>query len=90
MAPLEKVGDLKVKRYALCGRMVVVSMELAIFGDVPLGVRIVYLPWPLDCVAHAFHDGHALNGFDIEGVLRDPGSVPVVCWAVVRLMRLYL
>ena len=53
-------------------------MELAILGDIPLGVWIVHLPWSFDCVAHVLHDGYALNGFDIECVLRDPSSVPVV------------
>ena len=55
-----------------------VSMEFTVLGDIPLGVWIVNLPWPLDCIAHCFHDGYALNGLDIEGVLRDPSSVPMV------------
>ena len=46
-------------------------MKLTVLSDVPLGVWIVCLPWPLDCVAHVLHDGYALNGFDIECVLRD-------------------
>ena len=58
--------------------MTVVSMELVVLGDIPLGVWIISLLWPLDCIAHVFHHGYTLNGFDIEGVLRDPISVPVV------------
>ena len=53
-------------------------MELAVLGDIPLGVWIVRLPWPFDDVAHVLHDGYTLNGFDIKGVLGDPSSVPVV------------
>ena len=58
--------------------MTVVSMELAVLGDIPLGIWIVSLLWPLDCIAHVLHDGYTVNGFDIEGVLRDLSSVPVV------------
>ena len=53
-------------------------MELTVLGDIPLGVRIVSLLWPLECIAHVLHDGYTLNGFDIEGILGDPSSVPVV------------
>ena len=55
-----------------------VSMKLAVLGDIPLGVWIICLLWPLDYIAHVLHDGYTLNGFDIEGVLRDLSSVPVV------------
>ena len=55
-----------------------VYVELAVLGDIPLGVWIVSLLWPLDCIALVLHDGYTLNGFDIEGVLGDPSSVPVV------------
>ena len=78
MTPLEEVGDLEVKSYAVWGRVAVVSMELAVLGDIPLGVWIVRLPRPLNCVAHVLHDGYTLNGFNIEGVLGDPSSDPVV------------
>ena len=53
-------------------------MEFAVLGDIPLGVWIVNLPWPLDCITHGFHDGYTLNGLDIEGVFGDPSSVPIV------------
>ena len=55
-----------------------ISMKLVVLGDVLLGVWIVHLSWPLDCVSHVLHDGYALNGFDIECVLGDPSSVPMV------------
>ena len=63
-----------------------ISVKLAILGDIPLGVWIVRLPWPLDDVAHVFHDGYTFNGFDIECILRDPSSVPRVRWTVIRLI----
>ena len=56
-----------------------ISVKLAIIGDIPLGVWIIRLPWPIDCVDHVLHDGYALNGFDIECVLRDSSSIPMVC-----------
>ena len=62
-------------------------MKLAVLGDIPLGVWIIHLLWPLDYVAHVFHDGDTLNVFDIEGVLGDPSSLPVVRWTVIGLMR---
>ena len=65
-----------------------ISVKLAILGDIPLGVWIVRLPWPLDGVAHVLHDGYTLNGFDIERVFRDPSSVPMVRWTVIRLAGL--
>ena len=55
-----------------------ISMELAVLGDISLGVWIVSLLWPLNYIVHVFHDGYTLNGFDIEGVLGDPSLVPVV------------
>ena len=58
--------------------MTVVSVKLAVLGDIPLGVWIVRLPWPRDYVANVLHDDYTLNGFDIEGVLGDLSSVPVV------------
>ena len=78
MTPLKEISDLEAKCYAVWGRMIVVSVKLAVLGDIPLGVWIVDLSWPLDCIAHVFHDGHTLDWFDIEGVLRDPSSVPMV------------
>ena len=39
-----------------------ISMELAVFGGIPLGVWIVILLWPFDHIAHGFHDGYALDG----------------------------
>ena len=56
----------------------VVTMKLTVLGDIPLGVWIVCLLWPLDFVVHVLHDGYTLDGFDIEGILGDPSSVPVV------------
>ena len=53
-------------------------MDLAVLGDISLGVWIGNLLWPLDCIAHVFHDGYTLNGFDNEGVLGDLSSVPMV------------
>ena len=53
-------------------------MEFAVLGDILLGVWIVNLSWPLDCIAYVLHDGYTLDGFDIEGILGDPSSVPVL------------
>ena len=78
VTPLEEVGDLEAELYAVWGRVTVISVKLAILGDIPLGVWIVRLPWPPNGVAHVLHDSYTLNGFDIEGVLGDPSSVPVV------------
>ena len=78
VTPLEEVGDLEAGCYAIWGRVTVVSMKLAILGDIPLGVWIISLPWPLDCIAHVLHDGYTLNGFDIEGVLGDSSLILVV------------
>ena len=78
VTPLEEVDDFEAESYAVWGRVTVVSMELAVLGDIPLGVWIISLLWPLDSIAHVLHDGYTLNGFDIEGVLGDPSSVPVV------------
>ena len=61
-------------------------MKLTVLGDVLLGVWIVRLPWPFDGVAHVLHDGYTLNGFDIECIPRDPSSVPMVRWTVIRLI----
>ena len=55
-----------------------ISMKFAVLGDIPLGVWIVSLPLLLNCIAYVLHDGYTLNGFDIEGVLEDPSSIPVV------------
>ena len=66
--------------------MTVISMKLSVLGDIPLGVGIIRLPWPLDCVTHVLHDGYTLNGFDVESVLGDPSSVPMVRWTVIRLI----
>ena len=79
MTPLEEISDLETEGYAVWGRVTVISMELAVLGDIPLGVWIVRLPWPLDRVSHVLHNSYTLNGFDIECILRDSGSVPMVC-----------
>ena len=76
VTPLKEISDLEVKCYAVWGRVAVISMKLAVLSDIPLGVWIIRLPWPLDSVAHVLHDGYTLNGF--EGILGDPSSVPMV------------
>ena len=58
--------------------MAMISIKLVVFGDIPLGIMMVILSWPFDCVAHSFHDGYALDGLYIEGVFGDPSSVPLV------------
>ena len=58
--------------------MTVVSMEFTVLGDISLGVWIVNLPWPLDSIAHGFHDGYTFDGLDIEVVFEDLSSVPLV------------
>ena len=78
MTPFEEIGDLKVKCYAVWGRMTVVSMKLAVLGDILLGVGIVNLSWPLDYISHDLHDGYTFNGLDIEVVFKDQSSVPMV------------
>ena len=78
VTPLEEVGNFKAESYTVWGRVTVVSMELAVLGDISFGVWIISLPWSLDCIAYVLHDGYTLNEFDIEGVLRDPSSIPVV------------
>ena len=78
VTPLEEIGDLEAESYTILGRVTVVSMKLVVLGHIPLGVWIVCLSWPLDCIAHVLHDGYTLNGLDIEGIFRDLGSVPVV------------
>ena len=52
-----------------------ISMELALFGDSPLGIWVVVLSGSSDCVAHGLHDCHAFDGLYIEVILRDPSSV---------------
>ena len=78
VTPLKEVGDLEADSYAIWGRVTVVSIKLAILCDIPLGVWIVCLPWPLDYIALVLHDGYILNGFDIQGILGNPSSVHVV------------
>ena len=60
-----------------------ISMELAVLRNIPLGIWIIILSGPFDCVAHSFHDGYALDGLDIEGVFRNPISVPLNRWAFI-------
>ena len=55
-----------------------VPMELTVLSDIPLGIWIVILPGPFDRVAHSFHDGFALDGLYIEGVLGNPSSISLV------------
>ena len=64
-----------------------ISMKLALLGDILLGIWIVILLWPFDCVAHSFHDGYALDGLYIECVFGDLSSVSLVRWAVIGLYR---
>ena len=52
-----------------------VLMEFTPLGNVLLGVRIVRLARPLDGVSHTLHDGHNLNGLDIEVVFGDTGTI---------------
>ena len=33
-------------------------MEFTVLEDIPLGVWIVNLSWPLGCIAHGIHDGY--------------------------------
>ena len=55
-----------------------ISMKLTVLGDISLGIWIVILPWPFDCVANGFHDGYTLDGLYIEGVFGYLSSVPLV------------
>ena len=69
MTPLEEISNLEAECYAVWGRVTVISMKLAVLGDISLGVWVIRLSWPLDFVAHVLHDGYTLDGFVIEGVL---------------------
>ena len=40
-------------------------MELAVLGDIPLGIWVVVLPGPFNCVAHCLHDSHTFDGLYI-------------------------
>lgn len=49
--------------------------ELTPLSSISLRVWVVRLARPLDSVSHPLHDGHDLNGLDIEVVLGDAGAV---------------
>ena len=55
--------------------MAVISMELTILGSIPLGIWVVVLPGPSDCVAHVLHDSHALYELNVKIVLRNPSAI---------------
>ena len=57
-----------------------VSVELTILGDIPLGTWVVVLLGPSDYVAHCLHDCHVLDRLYIEVVLRNLSSDPWVNW----------
>ena len=50
--------------------MAVIPMKLAILDNIPLGIWIVVLPGPSNCVGHILHDSHTLDGLYIEVILR--------------------
>ena len=52
-----------------------VQVELTPLDSVLVGVRIVGHARPFDNISHTLHDGHNLNGLDIEVVLRDMSTV---------------
>ena len=60
-------------------------MELIVLRGIPLGIRIVILSGPFDCVAYSFHNWYALDGLYIEGVFGDLSSVPLNRWAFIGL-----
>ena len=60
--------------------MVVISMELAVLGDIPFGIWVVVLLVPFDCVAHCLHDCYTFDGLYIEVVLKNPSSVSLGKW----------
>ena len=64
-----------------------ISMELAILGDIPLGVWIAILPGPSNCVTHCFHDCNTLDGIYIEGVLGNLSLVPIGRWVIIGSHR---
>ena len=55
--------------------MIMISMKLTIFGSILLGIWVVVLPRPSDCVTHVLHDSHALNGLNVEIVLGNASAV---------------
>ena len=60
-----------------------ISMKLVVLGDIPLGIWIVILLWPFDCVSYTFHDGYALDGLYIEGVFEDSTLVLLNIWVFI-------
>ena len=64
-----------------------ISMELVVLRGIPLGICIVILPRPFDCVAYGFHDCYTLDGLYIKVVLRNSSSVSLVRWAIVGSHR---
>ena len=63
--------------------MAIVSTELAVLVDIPLGIWVVVLPGPFDCVSHCLHDCYTLDGLYIEVVLRNPSSVSLGEWVFI-------
>ena len=61
--------------------MALVSMELAILGEILLGIWVVVLSRPSDCASHCLHDFHALDGLYLEVVCKNPSPVSLGEWA---------
>ena len=64
-----------------------ISMELGVLHDIPLGIWIVSLLGPSDCVAHGFHDCYTLDGLYIKVVFNDSSPVSLVRWTVIGSHR---
>ena len=50
--------------------MALISMKLVILGNIPLGIWIVVLSGPSDCVTHVLYNSHVLNEIDVEVVFK--------------------
>ena len=54
-----------------------VSMKLIVLGNIPLGIWIVILLRPSDCVTHVLHNCYTLDGLNVEIIFRNSSSVPL-------------
>ena len=65
--------------------MVVVSMELIVLGDIPLGIRVVVLSEPSDGVAYGLHNCYPLDRLYVEIIFRNLSSVSMGGRALIGL-----
>lgn len=63
--------------------MVVVSIKLAVLGDISLGIWVVILSRPSGCVTHSFHYCYTFDELYIEVILKNLSSVSLGGWAFI-------